>query len=96
MGGCPTSTVLIRQNLTLIAAEKYLSVEGDAAADASFIEEWLKKYNRLSSAVYLLGENYGTIRNLAVAEVLLSRTNKIHFEQTKCHGNRFGIRGIII
>lgn len=54
------------------AEDKYFNTARDAAAVASFIEDWLKKYNRLSSNVYLLGESYGTIRNLAVADVLSS------------------------
>ncbi len=54
------------------AEEKYYNTGGDAVAVARFIEDWLKKYNRISSPVYLLGESYGTIRNLAVADVLSS------------------------
>lgn len=44
------------------AAEKYLSVEGDAAATALLIEAWLIKYDRFQSPIYIMGESYGTIR----------------------------------
>lgn len=44
------------------AAEKYLSVDGDAVATALLIEAWLLKYDRFHSPVYIMGESYGTIR----------------------------------
>ncbi len=44
------------------AAEKYLSVDGDAAAVALLIEAWLIKYDRFLSPIYIMGESYGTIR----------------------------------
>lgn len=44
------------------SADKYLSVEGDAAAVALLIEAWLLRYDRFHSPVYIMGESYGTIR----------------------------------
>lgn len=53
------------------AAEKYLSVEGDAAACALLIEAWLVRYDRFHSPVYIMGESYGTIRAPEVAANLM-------------------------
>ena len=56
--------------LTESAAEKYYSVSGDAKAFSDLICSWLRTNGRTASPVYLLGESYGTIRNLAVADAL--------------------------
>jgi carboxypeptidase C (cathepsin A) len=50
--------------------EKYFSTKGDAEACCSFIYSWLDGNRREGSPVFLLGESYGTIRNLAVADLL--------------------------
>ena len=42
--------------------EKYYSVDGDARSTAFFIVQWIKKYNRWDSPLYLCGESYGTVR----------------------------------
>ena len=55
------------------AKEKYLNTKGDAQAIGTFIKDWLKAHDRESAPVYLLGESYGTIRSLAVADVLLDK-----------------------
>lgn len=52
------------------AAGKYYSTGGDARAFARFIEDWLAEHGRTGTPVYLIGESYGTIRNVAVADVL--------------------------
>lgn len=52
------------------AAGEYYSTGGDARAFARFIEDWLAEHGRTLSPVYLIGESYGTIRNVAVADVL--------------------------
>lgn len=52
------------------AEAKYFNTLGDAAAVSQFIRAWLKKYGRENAPVYLLGESYGTLRNLAVADAL--------------------------
>lgn len=57
------------------AESKYFSTTGDAAAVGQFIQAWLKKYGRENAPVYLLGESYGTIRSLAVADVLTGQVN---------------------
>lgn len=49
---------------------KYYSTKGDAEAFAKFICQWLKDFDRKESDVYLIGESYGTIRNVALAEIL--------------------------
>ena len=56
--------------LTESAAEKYYSVSGDAKVFSDLICSWLRTNGRTASPVYLLGESYGTIRNLAVADAL--------------------------
>lgn len=55
------------------AKEKYLNTVGDAQAVGQFIQDWLKEHGRESAPVYLLGESYGTIRNIAVADILLEK-----------------------
>lgn len=57
----------------LLDADKagaYYSVGGDARALARFMEAWLVEHGKTGAPVYLLGESYGTIRNLALAEAL--------------------------
>ena len=57
------------------AAGKYYSVAGDAHAFSMLIEEWLLQRRREDSPVYLLGESYGTIRNLVLADALPENIN---------------------
>ncbi len=52
------------------AASRHYSTAGDARDFADFICTWLRKNNREKSPVYLMGESYGTIRNVALADVL--------------------------
>lgn len=52
-------------------AEKYYHAGRDAACIADFIEDWLRKYGRRNSPVYLGGESYGTIRTPLVMEELM-------------------------
>ncbi|MGI6255041.1 MAG: S10 family serine carboxypeptidase-like protein [Acutalibacter sp.] len=61
--------------VTKEAGKKYFSTAGDAEAIVEFILAWLKKYGREHAPVYLLGESYGTIRNLAVADLLMDQAN---------------------
>lgn len=51
-------------------AGKYYSTGGDAQAFARFINAWLDEHGRRSSPVFLIGESYGTIRNVALADAL--------------------------
>lgn len=51
-------------------AKTHFSTGGDARDFADFICEWLREQGRGSAPVYLLGESYGTIRNVALADVL--------------------------
>lgn len=51
--------------------EKYYHVLGDAAAIAAFIEDWLRRYDRRNSPVYLCGESYGTLRAPILAQELM-------------------------
>lgn len=60
-------------SLTYITDEgkkRYYRILGDGNAVAEFIVSWLKSHGRENSPVYLLGESYGTLRNLAVAKFL--------------------------
>ena len=48
----------------------YFSVDGDAAAFALFMEEWLVRHGRLNAPLYFAGESYGTIRGPALLDAL--------------------------
>lgn len=52
------------------AASKHYSTEGDARDFADFICTWLRENSREKSPVYLMGESYGTIRNVVLADAL--------------------------
>jgi carboxypeptidase C (cathepsin A) len=52
-------------------SKKYYSLRGDIAAFGTFIKNYLAKYNRYSSPVFLAGESYGGIRNAGLAAWLL-------------------------
>jgi carboxypeptidase C (cathepsin A) len=53
-----------------INPQGYFSVNADAQQVTQFIVEWSRRHHRLSSAKYLLGESYGTLRAAAVASQL--------------------------
>jgi carboxypeptidase C (cathepsin A) len=53
--------------------KKYLGVKGDAAAVAEFIRNYLDRYERWSSPLFLVGESYGTTRASALSGYMLSR-----------------------
>lgn len=46
------------------------SVDGDAAAVALFMEEWLIRHGRVNDPIYFAGESYGTIRAPALCDAL--------------------------
>ena len=50
--------------------QEFYSVDGDAAAFALFIEEWLVRHDRLNAPLYFAGESYGTVRAPALADAL--------------------------
>ena len=52
------------------ARKKMLSVDGDVEALAECIRGWLGRNHRWGSAIYLVGESYGTTRGAALAEKL--------------------------
>jgi len=52
--------------------EEFLSVEGDIAALADFILDWLVLHGRVDSPVYFVGESYGGFRGPLLAERLQS------------------------
>ena len=52
------------------AEPEFYSVDGDAAAFALFMEEWLVRHDRLNAPLYFAGESYGTIRAPALADAL--------------------------
>lgn len=52
------------------AAPRHYSTGGDASDFADFICHWLAQNGRTGAPVYLLGESYGTIRNVALADAL--------------------------
>jgi carboxypeptidase C (cathepsin A) len=51
----------------------FWGVDQDIRATSLFIMQFLKKYGRLQSPKYLLGESYGTFRNAGVMNYLLDR-----------------------
>jgi carboxypeptidase C (cathepsin A) len=53
-----------------VSPQSYFSVNTDAQQVTQFIVEWSRRHHRLSSAKYLLGESYGTLRAAAVANQL--------------------------
>ncbi len=50
--------------------DEFLSVEGDIAALADFILDWLVLHERVDSPVYFIGESYGGFRGPLLAERL--------------------------
>ena len=56
-------------------ASRHYSTGGDARDFAEFIENWLTENGRKDVPVYLLGESYGTIRNVALADALSDWVN---------------------
>lgn len=52
------------------AAERYYETGGDAASFVRLMESWIDRHSRWRSPVYLVGESYGTIRNVAIADQL--------------------------
>ena len=51
----------------------FWGVDQDIRSTSLFIMQFLKKYNRLQSPKYLLGESYGTFRNAGVMNYLLDK-----------------------
>ncbi len=49
--------------------KNFLGIEEDAEALLSFIETWLRKYNRMLSPKYLIGESYGCTRSAIAAGI---------------------------
>jgi carboxypeptidase C (cathepsin A) len=56
----------------------FLSIDGDSFVVGQIILHWLSSNGRLGSPVYLAGESYGTLRNVALARDLARATPKIH------------------
>jgi carboxypeptidase C (cathepsin A) len=50
--------------------KSYFSVTSDGQQCAQFVVEWSRKHGRLSSAKFLFGESYGTLRACATANQL--------------------------
>lgn len=58
----------------------FMSIDGDSFAVGQIILHWLSTNRRLESPVYLVGESYGTLRNVALARDLARATPKIRLE----------------
>jgi carboxypeptidase C (cathepsin A) len=58
----------------------FLSIDGDSFEVGQIILHWLSANGRLDSPVYLVGESYGTLRNVALARDFAKATPKIHLE----------------
>ncbi|MCQ9154889.1 S10 family peptidase [Acidomonas methanolica] len=59
------------------AAKAYYSVKKDAAAFAKVIQMWIGANGREASPHYLVGESYGGIRSIQVADALQEQQNLI-------------------
>lgn len=49
--------------------KNFLGIEEDAEALLNFIESWLRRYNRMLSPKYLVGESYGCTRSAIAAGI---------------------------
>ena len=54
------------------ARKRMLSVDGDVAALADCVRNWLGRHRRWSSPIYVAGESYGTTRGAALTDALQS------------------------
>ncbi|MDB6080758.1 MAG: carboxypeptidase family protein [Chlamydiia bacterium] len=55
-----------------VEAKQFYGVEEDIASIANFIQQFTTKYNRWGSPKFLLGESYGTLRAVGLADKLYS------------------------
>src|ERR1700712_2390146 len=62
------------------APDYFYSAEGDADALAQLVEQWLTAHHREHSPRYLLGESYGSIRQVLAADLLRKRGTPISGE----------------
>lgn len=51
--------------------EEFLGVNSDARAVADFMRQWLTRHGRWNSPKYVIGESYGTIRAITLANALM-------------------------
>lgn len=51
----------------------FYSTEGDSDALAQLVSAWLQRHGRAESPVYLLGESYGSVRQVVTAALLAKR-----------------------
>jgi carboxypeptidase C (cathepsin A) len=56
---------------------EFYSTEGDARALVQLVTQWLERHRRTGSPRYLLGESYGSIRQVVAAEMLANAGNPI-------------------
>lgn len=86
----PASTGFSRA-LPGTSPESYFSVAADAQQVAAFIAAWLRRHQRTSSPVCLLGESYGTIRAAVVAGLLASLPQPILLDRVVLLGQAVNI-----
>lgn len=55
--------------------KNFLGIQQDAEALLTFIDRWLRRYNRGKSPKYLVGESYGCTRNAIAAGMAASGSN---------------------
>jgi carboxypeptidase C (cathepsin A) len=58
----------------------FMSIDGDSFVVGQMILHWLSANGRLDSPVYLAGESYGTLRNVALARDLAKATPRIQLQ----------------
>ena len=68
--------------------KNFLGIEEDAEALLNFIESWLRRYNRMLSPKYLVGESYGCTRSANAAGMAATGG--------KNRGFGFGFDGIVM
>lgn len=69
---------------------QFASIDGDSAAMAQVVVNWLREHGRLHSPVYLYGESYGTMRAVAMARDLRRGTPGVNVAGLMLGGNSLG------
>ena len=59
---------------------EFYTAAGDAASIARFIRAWVEKNGRRASPKYVLGESYGTIRAVLLADALFNLPGRLTFD----------------
>ncbi|MDE1181877.1 hypothetical protein [Paraburkholderia sp.] len=72
-------------------ADRWFSVESDAAQLREFVRAWLVRHDRLDSPVFLFGESYGTVRAAVAARQLTEGDASIRLDGVFLMGQALNI-----